>query len=150
MTYRLLVTGDRNWKAKDRQYIYDILDDFHAHFGISVLIEGDCPTGGVDWFAGHHEPLTPSKWVPEYKQYPGWAYMRGIVGEHYPADWDNKLYRNLASGKSFAGNVRNQQMLDEGKPDHVIAFHRNFNDSRGTKDMVEKARKVGITVDIFP
>lgn len=52
----------------------------------------------------------------------------------YPADW--KKY-----GKA-AGAIRNQQMLDEGTPDLVVAFPGG----NGTKDMVRRAKKAGIKV----
>jgi len=35
-------------------------------------------------------------------------------------------------------------MLDQGRPDIVLAFHTNINQSKGTKDMVERAKKAGI------
>jgi UDP-N-acetylmuramoylalanine-D-glutamate ligase len=57
------------------------------------------------------------------------------MGEkRFPADW--KKY-----GKA-AGHIRNQQMLDEGKPDLVIAFPGGD----GTADMVRRARKAGVEV----
>jgi hypothetical protein len=59
----------------------------------------------------------------------------------FPADW--KRY-----GRG-GGVVRNQQMIDEGKPDLVLAFHENIAESRGTKDMVNRAKGVGIKVEIF-
>ena len=59
----------------------------------------------------------------------------------FPAKW--KIY-----GKG-AGPVRNQQMIDEGRPDLVLAFHENISESRGTKDMVNRARGVGVKVEIF-
>ena len=52
----------------------------------------------------------------------------------FPADW-NKF------GKA-AGYIRNQQMIDEGKPDLVVAFPGG----RGTADMVRRAKKHGIEV----
>ena len=45
-----------------------------------------------------------------------------------------------------AGPKRNQRMLDEGKPDLVLAFHKNLDSSKGTKDMVNKAKKAGVKV----
>jgi hypothetical protein len=60
----------------------------------------------------------------------------GMEVESYPADW--KKY-----GKA-AGPIRNQQMLDDGKPDYVLAFHENIVASRGTRDMVERAKKAGV------
>jgi hypothetical protein len=45
-----------------------------------------------------------------------------------------------------AGPVRNQQMIDEGRPSVVIAFHDDIQNSKGTKDMVERAKKRNIPV----
>ena len=45
-----------------------------------------------------------------------------------------------------AGRIRNQQMLDEGKPDMVLAFL--MSDSVGTKDMIARARKAEIPVEV--
>lgn len=58
----------------------------------------------------------------------------------YPALW-------AAYGKG-AGPVRNKQMLDEN-PDVVWAFHRNIENSKGTKNMVEQAHNKGTPVIIF-
>ena len=49
----------------------------------------------------------------------------------YPADWDKY-------GRA-AGVLRNQQMLDEGHPDLVVYFHKDLENSKGTKDMVTRA-----------
>jgi hypothetical protein len=48
-----------------------------------------------------------------------------------------------------AGPIRNQQMIDEGKPDLVLAFHENISESVGTKDMVNRAKGHRIKVEIF-
>jgi hypothetical protein len=64
---------------------------------------------------------------------------------HFPADWDNPAFRR-ADGKSFAGPVRNRQMLEEGKPDFVVAFHDNLMESKGTRHMVGLADKAGLEV----
>jgi len=48
-----------------------------------------------------------------------------------------------------AGNIRNGWMLDEGKPQAVIAFHDDLSMSRGTKDMVGKARAAGLPVRLI-
>jgi hypothetical protein len=58
--------------------------------------------------------------------------------EEYPADW-------AKYGKA-AGPIRNQQMLDEGKPDIVFAFHDDLAISKGTGDMVRRAKAAGIPV----
>ena len=66
------------------------------------------------------------------------AIKHGVSYEDYPADWDKY-------GKA-AGPIRNKQMLDEGKPDSVYAFHPDLSKSKGTKNMIEQARKRGIEV----
>lgn len=64
-----------------------------------------------------------------------------IPVKEYPADWTRY-------GRA-AGPIRNQRMLDEGKPDLVLAFHDDIEHSRGTKNMVEQAKKAGIPVRII-
>ena len=60
----------------------------------------------------------------------------------FPANW--------ARYKLGAGPVRNQQMLDEGKPDLVLAFHDNLlGRSKGTKDMVLRAVIAGVPVRVI-
>jgi hypothetical protein len=57
----------------------------------------------------------------------------------FPADWERH-------GKA-AGPIRNQQMLDEGKPDVVVAFvSKPLVESRGTADMVRRAKSTGYRV----
>lgn len=63
-----------------------------------------------------------------------WGVSHNYRVHSFPADWETH-------GKS-AGPIRNQQMLDEGKPDLVIAFPGG----RGTADMVSRAKKAGIEV----
>lgn len=58
----------------------------------------------------------------------------------FPADW--KRY-----GKA-AGVLRNQQMLDEGQPDLVLAFHTDLTCSKGTLDMVRRAKAAGIRFEV--
>jgi hypothetical protein len=57
-----------------------------------------------------------------------WGLNHGAQLEAYPADW-------LRYQKA-AGPIRNRQMLDEGKPDVVLAFPGG----KGTKNMVDQAR----------
>lgn len=66
-----------------------------------------------------------------------WCGRNGVHLESYPADW-------AAHGKA-AGPIRNQRMIDEGKPTKVIAFPGG----RGTADMVRRARAAGIPVFEF-
>ena len=60
----------------------------------------------------------------------------GFTIEHFPANW--KRYGRAA------GPIRNSQMLKEGKPDVVLAFHENIEASKGTKDMLKQAQKAGL------
>ena len=65
-----------------------------------------------------------------------YAEVFGIRLRVYPADWKTH-------GRA-AGPIRNQKMLDEGKPDLVIAFPGG----RGTADMVRRAKAAGIPVEL--
>jgi SLOG family YspA-like protein len=68
------------------------------------------------------------------------GYFRGgFEVLRFPADWNKH-------GKA-AGPIRNKQMLDEGKPDLVVAFLAE--NSRGTKNMIEQATKAGIPVKVI-
>lgn len=62
------------------------------------------------------------------------ARVLGCDIDVYPADWPRY-------GKA-AGPMRNQQMVDEGKPDVVLAFPGG----RGTADMVRRAKAAGVRV----
>ena len=57
--------------------------------------------------------------------------------ERFPANW--KEY-----GRS-AGPIRNQQMLESGI-DLVLAFRKN--NSRGTTDMIDRAAKASVPIEI--
>jgi hypothetical protein len=63
-----------------------------------------------------------------------WARNRGVALTVYKADWEKH--------GSAAGPIRNQQMLDEGKPDLVVAFPGG----KGTADMVKRAKRAGIKI----
>lgn len=67
-----------------------------------------------------------------------WAKWRMLPFEEYPADWNKHGYQ--------AGAIRNKQMLEEGKPDLVIAF----KGGKGTADMVKRARYAGVEVREIP
>lgn len=100
--------------AIERQYLRTALDKVKEKLELEVLIEGGAK--GADELAG--------KWADEN------------TVEHltFLADWNKH-------GKA-AGFIRNQQMLDEGKPTLVVAFPGG----EGTKDMIKRAKKAGIVV----
>ena len=62
----------------------------------------------------------------------------GMVTVEYKADW--------AKHGNAAGPIRNQQMLDDGKPDLVIAFAEDVSVTRGTADMVRRSKAAGLPV----
>ena len=71
----------------------------------------------------------------------------GIIGRRYGliviakrAEWDK-----FDNG---AGPIRNREMLNL-KPDLVLAFHNDIQNSVGTKDMVTIARDAGIEVRVI-
>ncbi len=63
-----------------------------------------------------------------------WAAFREVPRRTFLADWETH-------GKK-AGPMRNQRMLDEGRPNLVIAFPG----ARGTADMVRRAKEARIPV----
>lgn len=69
------------------------------------------------------------------------AEQLGLAVEAYPAEWQRY-------GRG-AGPIRNQQMLDEGKPDVVFAFSDDIKNSRGTADMVRRSEAAGLPTFIL-
>jgi len=63
-----------------------------------------------------------------------WAKNYSVAYESYPADWSKYGKR--------AGYIRNVQMLNEGKPDMVIAFPGG----KGTEMMINLAKSAGVPV----
>lgn len=113
---RLLVCGDRFWV--NRRLLSEVLNRIHHdRFGpVTAVIEGEAR--GADVMGRD------------------WGQSNYILVLKYPADWD-KYHK-------AAGPIRNQQMLDEGKPDRVVAFHNNITRSKGTAHMLSIAAKAGL------
>jgi hypothetical protein len=109
---RVLVCGGREFA--DRQFLHDALDRLRDERGITLVIAGGAR--GADTFAAE------------------WAATRSIECRVYEAEW-------AALGRS-AGPIRNQRMLDDGKPELVVAFPGG----RGTADMMRRARAAGVEV----
>ncbi len=114
MALRVLVCGGREFgkMRREAKQLFRVLDALQDERGPLEIIEGGA--SGADYLA----------WC--------WAEINGVDGQTFPANWE-------ANGKR-AGPVRNQQMLDEGKPDLVIAFPGNS----GTQDMVLRTLRRGI------
>ena len=109
---RVLVCGGRDFN--DPLTLGSWLGGIHRNHTIDLLIEGGAR--GADFMA---------------RKFAEW---RGIPVRTFPADWD-------AHGKA-AGHIRNKKMLDEGRPDLVVAFPGG----RGTANMVAQARAAGVRV----
>lgn len=69
------------------------------------------------------------------------AQKYGLEVYEFPADWSRL-------GKA-AGPIRNKAMIKYGKPDIVIAFHNNIEQSKGTKNMLKCAKKHGIPTRVI-
>ena len=98
---------------QNAEYLYSVLDKVN-YYGDIVLCHGGAK--GADALAGQ------------------WASDRGVSCTVFPAQW--KVH-----GKA-AGPIRNKQMLDEFKPDMVIAFPGGA----GTRNMIGQAKKAGVKV----
>lgn len=130
MTVRVLVCGGRTWGVNvegmrpvearsEWDFLFRTLDDLHKNDPIDTLIHGGAP--GADHVA--------SLWsISRGASCPGRRTYR------VEADW-------VSFGKA-AGPIRNQRMLDDHKPDLVVAFPGGA----GTADMVRRARKAGVDV----
>jgi hypothetical protein len=110
---RVIVCGGRDYADQDRAWHQ--LEMFHNSEGrITALAHGGAK--GADEIAGR------------------WGEAEHIPVRVFPANWKR-------DGKA-AGPLRNQRMLDEFKPDVVIAFAGG----RGTSDMVRRAEAEGVRV----
>jgi YspA, cpYpsA-related SLOG family len=107
---RLLITGGRTYT--DYSAAASALDAIHAKTPIALLIHG--AARGADSTAAQ------------------WAKNRNVPQAPFPADWEKH-------GKA-AGPIRNQQMIDEGRPD---AFHQ-FPGGNGTADMAKRCKRASI------
>lgn len=117
---RIIVCGGRRFA--DPAYVWKTLDQISAERGgVRCVIDGasDDVTGpyvGADYW-GHQ-----------------WALARNIPYARCHAEWK-------ALGRA-AGPIRNRRMLDEQKPDLVVAFAGG----NGTRNMCSLAEDAGIEV----
>jgi hypothetical protein len=113
---RILICGDRNWK--DYAAIYNCLCELQ-------LVDQDTPLVVIEGEASGADSLAAQA-----------AREQSMQVLAFPADW-------TAYGRA-AGPIKNKQMLDEGKPTEVHAFHDSISTSKGTLNMLKQARKRGI------
>lgn len=126
--FRVLVTGSRDTTRAQDAYVCTKLDEVRAADRVlhgdrpMVVVQGECPTGGVDHAA--------RRWAER---------TDGVTSEGHLARW-----RQL--GKR-AGMDRNTEMVQAGA--HlVLAFPGRF--SRGTWDCLRKAVDAFIPPRIYP
>lgn len=122
MIVRILVCGGRDFK--DYKGLFRVLDNIIMDRGYHENDQMISPN--VHIIAGK------AKGADTFAV--DWAVINQCEFTEYPADWDKH--------KKAAGAIRNQQMLDEGKPDLVVAFPGGV----GTADMVRRAKKAGVEV----
>lgn len=117
---RVLICGGRNFKNK--KLFHKIMNEIDPATDKQILgdpdlviIHGACSTGA--------DKMADEYIVVHCKNF-----------EAYPANWD-KYFK-------AGGPIRNQQMIDEGKPDLVVAFPGG----KGTANMIRLAKKANIPV----
>lgn len=113
---RLLVCGGRNFDQNS--YLFRQLNKLNGVYHFTDVIHGGAR--GADTMAGD------------------WARSVHLRATVFKADWDRLGNR--------AGPIRNQQMIDEGKPQVVAAFPGGI----GTADMIRRAKAAGLLVIEFP
>lgn len=109
---KVLVCGGRDYHDKD--FLFSTLDAFHLEHKFTLLIQGGAR--GADNLVKI------------------WAFYKKIPSLEFPANW-------VMYGKA-AGQIRNQQMLVEGKPNLLIAFPGGI----GTKNMIFQAKAASIPI----
>lgn len=109
---RVLVCGGRDFK--DEELLYTYLEYMLRDSGPLTVISG--MARGADMLAVV------------------WAEQKGLEILKYPADW-------TTHGRS-AGPIRNQKMLDEGRPHIVVACPGG----KGTEHMIRISKKAGVPV----
>lgn len=121
---RLLVSGTRRAKTLHRPLIAARLRAIAGEYPPPyTILHGAAP--GVDRLAD----ALAVEW--------GWQV------ERFPADWDQH-------GRA-AGPLRNQQMVEEGRPDFVAAFPAVDDGMRGgTGNLVDYATRAGLPCIVYP
>ena len=136
---RVLVCGGRTYN--DHVHVYDTLNAIQDERGpISAVIAG--------------RPLGEESHGEDYCWAESWSFMELVPFYGFPARWSDlsnpdAVIRVRSGGKRYdakAGPRRNQRMIDEGKPDLVVAF----SGGAGTADMIRRARAAGIVVIKVP
>lgn len=104
-----------------------------SHLDPFVLIEGGAPgADSIAWWWAESAP-THRYEVDRFQHL------------HFPAKW----HEEDGSFRKWAGPERNQKMLREGRPDLVIAFTHDLQQSKGTANMIKISKEAGVPVYII-
>lgn len=132
---RVLICGDRDWPRANEGPIVALVSGMYAAYGPEIVfIQGGAR--GADGIAKRYADLLQDQ-------------DSRVTSLTFPARWKEhdregvtKVPCRCAQSKTTcnaAGPRRNQKMLDEGRPDVVFAFHDFIENSKGTRDMVQRA-----------
>ena len=113
---RVLVCGGRNYH--NQEHVWTTLSELDAKQPFGLLIHGAAT--GADRLAQT------------------WALNRLIPDREFDSNWPKY--------GGAAGAIRNQHMIEEGKPDLVVAF----SGGPGTGDLVQRAKLHGVKVIEVP
>lgn len=120
---RILVCGGRDFK--DEECVYKGLDRFRdAHLFSSANSDDDGKYDVIISGMAKGADMIAAEYATTY----------GLILKPFPADWKTH-------GRK-AGYLRNVQMLQEGRPDVVVAFPGG----KGTKMMIDLAQKACVPV----
>lgn len=121
----VLVCGGRAYDNQDR--VFEVLDKLDKELGgVDIIIQGGA--GKLITMKEGFKPIGAdliAMW---------WAKARGIDNRTFKAKWHSY-------GKA-AGMIRNKEMLNEGKPNLVVAFPGG----KGTANMIKQAKKANIRI----
>ncbi len=122
--YRILVCGSRDWTDIDtiNKHLCKLIVERGYKYKDVLVITGGA--SGADELVATlcHNEL-------------------GIACAVFTAPWQ---FFAQQDNRRAAGPVRNGWMLRWGRPDAVLAFHPYLPKSKGTKHMVDLARKAGV------
>lgn len=129
---RVLICGGRDYS--DWQHMFAVLSALHEKHRFSLVIEGGA--SGAD--AGGR----------------AFGERAGIPVSTFKARWSDlshsdAVIRTRRDGSKYdakAGHRRNQLMLDDGRPDLVVAFPGG----KGTADMANRATAAGVKLVVIP
>ena len=121
----LIITGDRKWKNRPK-----IGKEIHRRRKkVSLLIQGGAE--GADLIADDYAKLLG---IPTAQFDANWPFHRRAAGPI-------RNYNQLKFGMAIAEALKEQLL--------VLAFHSNLKKSKGTKNMIEQARKKKVLVKII-